>query len=429
MNYTQNEKLLQVGEENLIIGIDVGSKKHYARAFDWRGIEYSKKAFAFSNDVEGFAGFLEWISAIQKRNGKETVIPGMEPTGHYWFDLALFLRDNGMNPVLVNPLHVKRSKELDDYLPSKNDIKDPKTIAKLVIEGRYAFPYLPEGIYAEIRNASNMRFQVESELTRNKNRIQRWFAIYFPEYTEVYGSFDAISSMMILRQAALPCDIISLGVEKINQIWREAKLRAVGKKRAQTLVEAAKRSIGHTEGLETARMEMSLLLKDYDRLQTRLKQITELLEKLVRQVPYAEKLLLIKGIGMKTVSGFIAEVGDVNRFTDAKQIQKLAGQAIVGNSSGKHNGKSRISKRGRKRLRYLLFEAALSVTATNPEFREIHRYYTSRETNPLKKKQSLTVLSNKLIRVFFTILKHGTDYDAAKLTSDIRRPEKAPKAA
>ena len=34
MNYAQNEKLLQVGEENLIIGIDVGSKKHYVRAFD-----------------------------------------------------------------------------------------------------------------------------------------------------------------------------------------------------------------------------------------------------------------------------------------------------------------------------------------------------------------------------------------------------------
>ena len=107
--------------------------------------------------------------------------------------------------------------------------------------------------------------------------------------------------MMILRQAALPCDIISLGIEKINQIWREAKLQAVGKKMAQTLVEAAKRSSGHTEGLNTARMEMSLLLEDYDRLQDRLKQITELLEKLVRQVPYAEKLLQIKGIGMKNV--------------------------------------------------------------------------------------------------------------------------------
>jgi transposase len=429
MNYTQNEKIVQVGEGNLIVGIDVGSKKHYARAFDWRGMECSKKAFVFTNDAEGFAGFLEWVSLILEKSEKETVIPGMEPTGHYWFDLAKFLQDNGMRPVLVNPLHVKRSKELDDHLPSKNDRKDPKTIAKLVIEGRYTYPYMPEGVYADLRNASNMRFQVEAELTRNKNRIQKWFSVYFPEYNEVYGSLDAISSMMILKQAALPCDIISLGAEKINQIWREAKLRAVGKKRAQTLVEAAKRSIGHTEGLDTARMEMSLLLEDYDRLQNRLKQITELLEKLVRQVPHAEKLLQIKGIGMKTVSGFIAEVGDISRFNDAKQIQKLAGQAIVENSSGKHNGKSRISKRGRKRLRYLLFEAALSLTATNPEFREIHRYYTSRKANPLKKIQSLMVLSNKLIRVFYTMLRSGADYDPEKLLSDIRRPSEVPTAA
>jgi len=429
MNYTQNEKLLQVGEGNLIVGIDVGSSKHYARAFDWRGIEYSKKAFAFSNDAEGFAGFLEWVSLILEKSGKETVIPGMEPTGHYWFDFAKFLQDNGMKPVLVNPLHVKRSKELDDHLPSKNDRKDPKTIAKLIIEGRYAYPYMPEGVYAEIRNASNMRFQVEAELTRCKNRIQRWFAIYFPEYSEVYGSFNAISSMMILKQAALPCDIINLGAEKINQIWRDSKLRAVGKKRAQTLVEAAQRSIGYTEGLDTARIEISLLLEDFERLQKRLEQIIELIEELVGKVPYAEKLLQIKGIGMKTVSGFIAEVGEISRFTNAKQLQKLAGLAIVENSSGKHNGKSRISKRGRKRLRYLLFEAVLSLTASNQEFKEIHRYYTSRKENPLKKMQSLMVLSNKLIRVFYTMLRSGADYDPEKLISDIRRPDNAAEAA
>lgn len=429
MNYTQNEKLLQVGEEKIIVGIDVGSEKHYARAFDWRGIEYSKKAYVFTNDAEGFAGFLEWISVILKKSEKKTVISAMEPTGHYWFDLAKFLQDNGMKPVLVNPLHVKRSKELDDHLPSKNDRKDPKTIAKLVIEGRYAYPYMPEGIYAELRNATVLRLRTETELTRIKNRIQRWFAIYFPEYKDVYGSFNAISSMMILRQAALPCDIISLGEEKINQIWREAKLRAVGKKRAKTLVMTAQQSIGQTEGLETARLEMALLLEDYERLQSRLEQIMKLIETLASKVPYAEKLMQIKGIGMKTVSGFIAEVGDISRFTDSKQIQKLAGQAIVADSSGKHKGQSRISKRGRKRLRFLLFEAALSLTATNPEFKEIHRYYTGRKTNPLKKKQSLMVLSNKLIRVFYSILKSGADYDPEKLLSDIRRPEEQQTAA
>ena len=66
---------------------------------------------------------------IAERNGKTVVIPGMEPTGHYWFALGKFLQDNGMKPVHVNPHHVKKSKELDDNNPSKNGRKDPKTIA------------------------------------------------------------------------------------------------------------------------------------------------------------------------------------------------------------------------------------------------------------------------------------------------------------
>ena len=42
----------------------------------------------------------------------------MEPTGHYWFNLGKFLQDNEMKPVLVNPHHVKKSKEFDDNNPS-----------------------------------------------------------------------------------------------------------------------------------------------------------------------------------------------------------------------------------------------------------------------------------------------------------------------
>ncbi len=35
--------------KTLVIGIDVGSDTHYARAFNNRGIEYSKKPFRFYN--------------------------------------------------------------------------------------------------------------------------------------------------------------------------------------------------------------------------------------------------------------------------------------------------------------------------------------------------------------------------------------------
>jgi transposase len=82
---------------------------------------------------------------------KTSIVVGAEPTGHYWFNLAPYLMEHEMKLVLVNPHHVKKSKEMDDNHPSKNDRKDPKTIAKLVCEGRYNVPYIPEGVYAELR--------------------------------------------------------------------------------------------------------------------------------------------------------------------------------------------------------------------------------------------------------------------------------------
>ena len=420
---TQNKKIKEVTEKTLVVGIDVGSEFHYARAFDWRGIEFSKKAFRFDNTELGFEEFKAWILHIQTEHDKDKVIPGMEPTGHYWFNLGKFLQDGGMRPVLVNPHHVKKSKELDDNDPTKNDRKDPKVIAGLIKDGRYMYPYLPDGIYADLRTASNLRFQIQSELTRIQNRISRWFSIYFPEYKDVYGNPDAKSGMMILKAAPLPEDIVTLGVDGVNQIWREAKLKAVGMKRAKILVSAAEHSIGNREGGTAARLEIRMLLEDYESRATRLQEIITLIESLVEQIPMAGKLLEIKGVGIKTVSGFLAEVGDISRFDNPKQLQKLAGLAIRENSSGKHKGETTITKRGRKRLRYLLFEVAMSLVSKNEEFAQLHRYYTTRPVNPLKNMQSLMAIACKLIRIFYVMLTMEVDYDPQKMMSDIRRPE------
>ena len=43
-----------------------------------------------------------------------------------------------------------------------------------------------------------------------------------------------------------------------------------------------------------------------------------------------------KGIGVITVVGFLAEVGDMRRFESPRQIQKLAGLSLQENSLEKH---------------------------------------------------------------------------------------------
>ena len=423
MNYnTQNAKITSITEKSLIVGIDVGSETHYARAFSWRNYEYSKKPFAFSNDEDGFASFKVWMDDIAEKHEMEKVIPGMEPTGHYWLNLGAYLQGQGMRPVHVNPHHVKKSKELDDNNPNKNDRKDPKTIAGLVNEGRFSYPYIPTGIYAEIRNLSNLRIQTQEEITRIKNRIARWFSIYFPEIKDVYRNPDAVSGLMVIKQAPLPCDIKGLGVDGVNKIWRDARLKGAGIKRAKTLVTAAEHSIGNTEAPRSARKEIRNLLNDYEIYKSRMDELMEEIEELLSEIPYIDKLMGISGIGIKTVSCFIAEVGDIERFDNPKQVQKLAGYAIVADSSGKHKGESRISHRGRKRLRYALYEAAISVIGKNKEFKEIHHYYRTREKNPLKKMQSVIAVACKLIRIFYAILTKGIDYDGQKMLRDIVRP-------
>ena len=71
MDYTQNSKIEQVKESTLVIGIDIGSETHYARAFDWRGRELTKKVFCFSSDIEGFSAFYEWSKPDQQQNRQD----------------------------------------------------------------------------------------------------------------------------------------------------------------------------------------------------------------------------------------------------------------------------------------------------------------------------------------------------------------------
>jgi transposase len=103
------------------------------------------------------------------------------------------------------------------------------------------------------------------------------------------------------------------------------------------------------------------------------------------------------------VAGFIAEVGDISRFSHPRQIQKLAGLNLKENSSGKHKGKTTISKRGRKRLRTILFQGILPLVATNEEFKKLHQYYTTREENPLtqlstkhREKAAISTMAQKI---------------------------------
>ena len=197
MKSTQNEKISQIKNWTLVVGIDVAKEIHYARAFDYRGIELSK-LLKFSNTAEGFQKLEEWMQDICRHHNKTDIIVGFEPTGHYWFTLGDHLKNQGHRLAIVNPFHVKRSKELDDNSPTKNDRKDPKTIAMLVKDGRYREVYIPEDVYQELREAVAERDRLVQRMTSIDNQVARWLDIHFPEYQTIFSDWQGKAALLTL---------------------------------------------------------------------------------------------------------------------------------------------------------------------------------------------------------------------------------------
>ena len=423
--FDKNAKLTFISDDMLILGCDIGSETHYVRAIDTRGRELSKDAFPFSNNVEGFQSAKAWAVQIAAEHSKRQIVLGLEPTGHYWFCLAAWMITNGISVVQVNPYAVKQTKELEDNSQLKDDRKDPKLIANLVKDGNYGMPYLPEDVYAELRRLSMLRDQLTEDRIRYVNRLHRELKIYFPEYMDAFGKLDGIFTLLVLKKVPFPADIMALGADGLREIWHEAKLRGRGYSRAQHIVKLASESVGLKHGTGGSREAVRCFVEQILYLTAKLEEIEESLHQKCREIPYAENLLGIAGIGENILAGILAEMGDVRRFDDVKEIQKLSGLGLVACSSGKHKGETKISHRGRKRLRYWLFQAARSAVSHAEEFQTLHVYYTTRPDNPLKKMQSLIVIACKILRVIFAILRTGQKYDPTKMLRDIRHPEKA----
>lgn len=398
----QNQRITRITEKTLVVGADIAKKVHVARALDFRGIELGKDC-VFHNDQEGLSKLSTWMKELGRIHEKTDIVLGIEPTGHYWFPLAAYLKEQGIKVVGVNPHHVNKSKELEDNSQTKSDYKDAKVIADLIRNGKYSEPNLPTKDYADLRILMNLREKVMVSLTQVKARISNWLDRYFPEYPQVFKDWEGKASLMTMRQFPTPEEIVSAGARGVLAHWKTEIKRGVGIKRAEQLYTAATVSIGLTEGLTAARIELVTLLDQYElyckQEVTIMANVLEILEK----IPGTKQMLTIPGIGVLTVAGFLAEVGDLSNYDHGQQIIRLAGLNLTENSSGKRKGKTVISKRGRSRLRSILFRAMLPMVAKNEAFKALHKYYTTLSQNPLKKKQSIIALCGKLVRILFKL--------------------------
>ena len=355
---SQDLKFNAIENTDAIVGIDIAKNVHWAGIILPNGKEI-KKSFSFHNNKKGFESLVEIVKNILTMLNLKKVIIGMEPTGHYWKSCARYLqKEDWIKVVTVNPKKVKDAKELDDNCQTKNDKKDCITIARLIKDARFFEPYLPEGVWAELRNLSNTRAELVRKQNAVKNRLIATLDEYFPEYTKVFKKILSRTSEEILKRCPFSEDIKSLGKGELL--------------------------------------------------------------KYIKETGFYESLLSIDGIGIVSAAMLVGEIGDINRFDSYEQIRRYAGLNLVENSSGNHKGKTTISKRGRGLLRSILYRMAFTMVNKNKEIKELYKYLTTRKENQLKKKQAMVAVIGKILQIIYAVVTKNEEYKAARVFTQER---------
>ncbi|USK82047.1 IS110 family transposase [Peribacillus frigoritolerans] len=412
MQDKQNQLIERISEKHLVVGVDIAQQLHVARAVNFRGIVVGDP-LTFENSEDGFASLLKWIDKLQRLNKLEVAIVGMEPTGHYWINLSKWLFIQGIEVVTVNPHLVKRNKENRDNTQSKSDKKDALVIADMVKNGYYSFVRDTSESFEILRVLMSNRDVVVKRLVSTINQLNRWVDIVFPELRQVFKDITAKGAIATLRLFPSPMELRSLKPDDVVSGWKSIMKRQPGLRKAQLLLQLARKSVGTRQALEAYKFHLEQLLEEYDLAVLQLERVEQEVKDVLKQIPFAKKLLAIKGISEISLAGILGEAGDLSGFSHGNSLLRHAGLHLAEASSGKWKGQIVISKRGRSRLRRFLYLATMSLVMNNTEFRAIHSLNV--KVKKMKKMKSIMKLVGKLARIFVGIARRNEAYCADKV--------------
>jgi len=397
-------KRMIVNTPAVTIGIDIGKYTHVAVAVMPDG--RFTKTFSLHNTREGYEALLERIRLWKEESRTGDVIIGMESTGHYWEVPARWLAGKGLRVVLVNAVHTKRAKEIEDNSPGKTDAKDARIIAQLVRYGKYLSCVLPEGAMAELRELTRIRQHIITELTQKRNYLRRLLDSVFPEIFTVFRKSWGKTFLHLVRLYPLPEDLIDEGLPVVAGRLRQECRNLMVKK-----IERLHSLAVDTVGVPVARRAYASGIRNTAgrilTLQEEKVRVEKQMEDLLAGVPEARFLQSLRGVGVVSAAIILGETGGLSRYSSSREILKLAGLNLFEVSSGMHRGKVRISKRGRPLLRHILF---ILATVQAKEGMPLHGEYRNLIGKRMAPVKALIALSRKLVRLLFALVRDERCY-------------------
>lgn len=404
MKTNKPKKIRKINNKTVIAAVDIGKSLHYGYFRAPNGNDVIP--FRFYNSKKSYDMFWSALCRFKEREGLEEIVVGFESTGPYAEPLCSFLWKKPVQLVQINPMHTKRVKDLTGNSPNKTDRKDPRVIADVISLGHALTLVVPEGPAAELRRLTQARERVIKNRTAMTNQLQHLMYVIFPEFLEVL-KISSKSAMYMIKHYTTPETICALGLEAVSEILRKVSRGRIGQDRAKELYEAAQNSVGISVGKQSIVFEIEYLVGQIETENRFVADVEKQMLTYLKQIPYSQNILSIKGVGTITVAGLIGEVGDFRKFDTIAEIMKLAGLDLFEISSGMHRGERRISKKGRSLMRKLLFFAAINAVKKNGI---MHDSYHQMLDRGMVKKKALIAIARKLLGLMFAIVRDDTHY-------------------
>jgi transposase len=189
-----------------------------------------------------------------------------------------------------------------------------------------------------------------------------------------------------------------------------------GSRRRRAIIAAVYTALVDPAGVMTQRrgaLERACwVLADWRSATTRLAEVETRMVEVLDELGLTDYASSIPGVSAVGAAAILAETGDPTRFDSPRALVKHAGLCPRDNSSGTFTGRSRISRRGRPRLRLAAWRAAWGALPHNPVMAARYRYLTTRQHNRLTDGQARAAIAAAILRWIHVVVTHRVHWDA-----------------
>lgn len=386
----------------MFVGIDIAKRSHEACVIDQNG-SFLVKPFKFANSTVGFDKLLATLQTVF--SDLSAFRFGMEATGHYWLNLYCKLIEQGLCVHVINPVQSDALRGL--YIRKvKNDSKDSFIIAELIRFGRYSETTLSDPDIIALRELTRQRFYLVDCISDAKRKIISLVDKIFPEYETLFSDMFGSTSLALLENYTTPEAISEVPTDTLSDFLRQASKGRFGADKAEQIQNIARNSFGSFLFADSSAFAIRQFLEQVKLLESQVRELEEYIAETLEK--FNSQLTSIKGIGTTLAAVFVAEIGDINRFSSPDKLAAFAGIDPTVKQSGEFTGThNHMSKRGSPYLRRALYLAAVACNLHNPA---LHAVYEKKRAQGKHHNVALSAVSRKLVNIIYAVMKSGKPY-------------------